>query len=311
MTFRSMNKKYIVATRPSLLAYTQTMQTVELLKAKNPDCEFEIVKISTHGDAVTDKPLTAFGGTGVFVKELENAILEGNAHFAVHSLKDVPSLQPADLVLAAFPTRQDPRDVLLIKDRLNIGDLKDNCIIGTGSPRRIVQIAELKPAATFTDLRGNIDTRLKKLEEGQYDAIVLAAAGLKRLGKHIAEKAFLPVQSCTPAIGQGAIAIECKAGDDDTIALLRTVNDPATETAILAERAYMKTIGGGCKFPLGAYATVENETVQLSVMLGNHHTNQIIRFAGSATVAEAESLGKKLAEAIMAEAQKQGIEILK
>jgi len=306
-----MNKKYIVATRPSLLAYTQTMQTVELLKEKNPDCEFEVVKISTHGDAVTDKPLTAFGGTGVFVKELENAILEGKAHFAVHSLKDVPSLQPADLVLAAFPTRQDPRDVLLIKGGLNISDLKDSSVIGTGSPRRIVQIAEIKPTATFADLRGNIDTRLKKLEEGQYDAIVLAAAGLKRLGKHIDEKAFLSVQSCTPAIGQGAIAIECKAGDEDTIALLRTINDPATETAILAERAYMKTIGGGCKFPLGAYATVENETVELSVMLGNHHTQQIIRRSDKAPVAEAEALGKKLAEDIIAEAEKQGIEILK
>lgn len=306
-----MNKKYIVATRPSLLAYTQTMQTVELLKAKNPDCEFEIVKISTHGDAVTDKPLTAFGGTGVFVKELENAILEGKAHFAVHSLKDVPSIQPADLSLAAFPPRQDPRDVLLIKAGKSIEDLKENCVIGTGSPRRIVQIAELKPTATFTDLRGNIDTRLKKLEDGQYDAIVLAAAGLKRLGKQIDEKAFLPVQSCTPAIGQGAIVIECKAGDEDTIALLRSINDLATETAILAERAYMKTIGGGCKFPLGAYATVENGTVQLSVMLGNHHTNQIIRRSDKAHVAEAEALGKKLAEEIIAEADKLGIEILK
>ncbi|MFT3751841.1 MAG: hydroxymethylbilane synthase [Paludibacter sp.] len=306
-----MNKKYIVATRPSLLAYTQTMQTVELLKEKNPDCEFEVVKISTHGDAVTDKPLTAFGGTGVFVKELENAILEGKAHFAVHSLKNVPSLQPADLVLAAFPTRQDPRDVLLIKGGLSISDLKDNCVIGTGSPRRIVQIAEMKPTATFADLRGNIDTRLKKLDEGQYDAIVLAAAGLKRLGKKIAESDFLPVDISTPAIGQGAIAIECRAGDGDTIALLRTINDPATETAILAERAYMKTIGGGCKFPLGAYATVENGTVQLSVMLGNHHTQQIIRRSDKAPVAEAETLGKKLAEVIIAEADKLGIEILK
>ena len=305
-----MNKKYIVATRPSLLAYTQTKQTVELLKEKNPDCEFEIVKISTHGDAVTDKPLTAFGGTGVFVKELENAILEGKAHFAVHSLKDVPSIQPADLVLAAFPPRQDPRDVLLIKDGLSISDLSDDCTIGTGSPRRIVQIAELKPTAVFTDLRGNIDTRLKKLDDGQYDAIVLAAAGLKRLGKEIQENAFLPVDTCTPAIGQGAIAIECKADDEETIALLRTINDPDTETAILAERSYMKTIGGGCKFPLGAYATVENETVQLSVMIGNHYTQQIIRFSGNASIAEAEELGKKLAETIMAEAEKLGIEIL-
>jgi hydroxymethylbilane synthase len=306
-----MSKKFIVATRPSLLAFTQTQQTVALLKAKNPDCEFEIVKISTHGDAVTDKPLTAFGGTGLFVKELENAILEGKAHFAVHSLKDVPSIQPEGLVLAAFPTRQDPRDVLLIRNGLTLEELNENCVIGTGSPRRMVQIAALKSTAIFVDLRGNIDTRLKKLEEGQYDAIVLAAAGLKRLGKHIDETTFLPVDVCIPAIGQGAIAIECKANDEETIALLRTINDPATETAIIAERSYMKTIGGGCKFPLGAYATVENEVINLSVMLGNHHTGQIIRLNEKAPVAQAEKLGKSLAETVIAEAEKQGIEILR
>jgi hydroxymethylbilane synthase len=306
-----MNRKYLVATRPSLLAYTQTQQTVELLKAQHPDSEFEIIKISTHGDAVTDKPLTAFGGTGVFVKELENAILEGRADFAIHSLKDVPSIQPDGLVLAAFPTREDPRDVLLIKNGLNIDELNENCTIGTGSPRRIVQIAELKPGAIFTDLRGNIDTRLKKLEEGQYDAIVLAAAGLRRLGKEIDAKAFLPVDRCIPAIGQGAIAIECRKDDEETIALLRTINNKDTETAILAERAFMKTVGGGCKFPLGAYATIENETVQLVVMLGNHRTQQIIRFSDKASVAEAQQLGKKLAEKIISEANKLGIEILK
>lgn len=306
-----MNRKYIVATRPSLLAYTQTQQTVELLKAQHPDCEFEIVKISTHGDAVTDKPLTAFGGTGVFVKELENAILEGRADFAIHSLKDVPSIQPEGLVLAAFPKREDPRDVLLIKNGLSIDELNENCTIGTGSPRRIVQIAELKPRATFTDLRGNIDTRLKKLEEGQYDAIVLAAAGLRRLGKDIDAKAFLPVDKCIPAIGQGAIAIECRKDDDETITLLRTINNKDTETAILAERAFMKTVGGGCKFPLGAYATIQNETVQLAVMLGNHHTQQIIRFSDQADVSGAEKLGQKLAEKTIAEANKLGIEILK
>lgn len=304
------NRKFIVATRPSLLAYTQTQQTVALLQAKNPDCEFEVVKISTHGDTVTDKPLTAFGGTGVFVKELENAILLGKADFAIHSLKDVPSIQPQDLLLAAFPTREDPRDVLLIKNGLNINDLPENSNIGTGSPRRIVQIAELKPSARFSDLRGNIDTRLQKLADGQYDAIVLAAAGLKRLGKEIAKNAFLPVDICVPAIGQGAIALECRADDEDTIALLRSINDPNTETAILAERSYMKTVGGGCKFPLGAYATVENETVQLSVMLGNHHTQQIIRIAGNAPIAEAQKLGKSLAEKIIEEAGKQGLKII-
>jgi len=305
------SRKFVVATRPSLLAYTQTQQTVELLKKKNPDCEFEIVKFSTHGDIVTDKPLTAFGGTGVFVKELENAILQGKADFAVHSLKDVPGIQPEDLILASFPTREDPRDVLLIKNGLGISDLADNCIIGTGSPRRMVQVAKMKPTAAFTDLRGNVDSRLKKLEEGQYDAIVIAAAGLKRLGKQIDANAFLSVDTCIPAVGQGAIAIECRKDDEETIELLRTINDIDTETAIIAERSFMKTIGGGCKFPLGAYAVIENRNVHLSVMLGNHHTMQVIRLSGRAPIADAEELGKRLAEEIIVDATKQGIEIIR
>lgn len=307
----SKNRTYIVATRPSLLAYTQTQQTVALLKAKNPDCEFEIRKISTHGDAVTDKPLTAFGGTGVFVKELENAILEGKADFAIHSLKDVPSIQPVGLTLASFPAREDPRDVLLIKGGLTLAELKANCVIGTGSPRRMVQIAKLKPSAIFADLRGNIDTRIQKLEDGQYDAIVLAAAGLKRLGKKIEESAYLSVEECVPAIGQGAIAIECLKSDTELIELLRTINDRPTEIAILTERSYMKMIGGGCKFPLGAYALVEFGEINLTVMLGNHHTNQIIKLAGESSDSEPDDLGEYLANQVMAEAEKQGLEILR
>ncbi|HLP03911.1 MAG TPA: hydroxymethylbilane synthase [Paludibacter sp.] len=306
-----MSRKFIVATRPSLLAYTQTQQTVDVLKRENPDCEFEIIKISTHGDAVANKPLTAFGGTGVFVKELENALYEGVADFAVHSLKDVPSTQPDGLVLAAFPVRQDARDVVLTRQGTGLQNLGGGCKIGTGSPRRMVQVAAMKPDAVFTDLRGNIDTRLQKLEDGQYDAIVLAAAGLKRLGKPVEESAILPMDVCIPAVGQGAIAVECRADDTETIALLKTINDPATEVAVLAERSYMKTIGGGCKFPLGAYATVNADKVTLQVMLGNHFTGQIIRMGRTAPVTEAGELGRELGEAIIREAGKQGIEILR
>ena len=304
-------RKYIVATRPSLLAFTQTQQTVEMLRAKNPDVEFEILKITTHGDTVTDKPLTAFGGTGVFVKELENAIMDGRADFAIHSLKDVPTIQPEELILAAFPVREDPRDVLLLRNGLRINDLNYTCTIGTGSPRRIVQIAEMIPTAHFTDLRGNIDTRIRKLEEGQYDGIVLAAAGLTRMGKQIEADSCLPVEACVPAVGQGVIAIECRKGDEETIAMVRTINDSNTETAILAERGYMKTIGGGCKFPMGAYAVVEQDKLQMVVMLGNHHTQQIIRFTGHGSVADPEGLGKELAERIIKEADNQGIEIIR
>ena len=303
--------KFIVATRPSLLAFTQTQQTVELLRAKNPDVEFEILKITTHGYTVTDKPLTAFGGTGVFVKELELAIMDGRADFAIHSLKDVPTLQPEELILASFPVREDPRDVLLLRKGLKINELNYTCNIGTGSPRRIVQIAEIIPTAHFTDLRGNIDTRIKKLEEDQYDGIVLAAAGLKRMGKLIDTGSCLPVETCVPAVGQGVIAIECRKGDEETIAMVRSINDSATETAILAERGYMKTIGGGCKFPMGAYATVEQDMLKMVVMLGNHHTQQIIRLTGHGPIADPQGLGKELAEKIISEAENLGMEIIR
>jgi hydroxymethylbilane synthase len=300
-------RKYIVATRPSLLAYTQTEQTVNLLREKNPDVEFEIVKFSTQGDKVTDKPLTEFGGTGVFVKELENAIMQGKADFAIHSLKDVPGLQPEGLVLASYPKREDPRDVLLIKDNKFLDELNDNCTIGTGSPRRIVQLAMLKPNAQFRELRGNIDTRLRKLDEGEYDAIVLAAAGLKRLGKSIDETSYLSVETCLPAIGQGTIALECKSDDKETIDMLRSINDLPTEQATIAERGFMVTIGGGCKFPLASYATVDNGEVTLSVMLGNHFTHKMIRLKEKSAIDKAEQLGIDLAKRIMAEAEKLGI----
>lgn len=305
-----MNRKYIVATRPSLLAYTQTMQTVSLLQKLHPDIEFEILKISTHGDKVTEKPLTQFGGTGVFVKELENAVLEGRADFAIHSLKDVPSIQPDGLVLAAFAPREDVCDVLLLNAAESIAHLPDNCIIGTGSPRRIVQLQQLKPNAQFKELRGNIDTRIQKLENAEYDAIVLAAAGLNRLGRPIPESAFLSVEESIPAIGQGAICLECRADDTETFALLQSINHKATEIAITAERSLMKRIGGGCKFPLGAYAQIIDGKLEMIAMTGDHHTGKMIRIADVDLPENAETLGVKMAERMILMAEEEGISLL-
>jgi hydroxymethylbilane synthase len=305
--FLSMSKKYIVATRPSLLAYTQTEQTVNLLRAQNPDCEYEIVKFSTHGDKVTDKPLTAFGGTGVFVKELENAILEGKADFAIHSLKDVPSIQPDELVLASFPQRESPCDVVLTRDGKTVSELGENCVIGTGSPRRIVQIAAVQPTAEFKEIRGNIDTRLQKLADGQYDAIVLAAAGLNRLGKSPAATSILSTEVCLPAIGQGAIAIECRKDDAETIQMLRSINHTETEIAIKAERSFMLTVGGGCKFPLAAYATISGSAIHLEAMTGDHKAYKMVRLSEESTIDKAVELGKSLAEKIIAAAADNGI----
>ena len=300
-------RKYIVATRASVLAYTQTEQTVALLKEKNPHCEFEIIKLKTHGDKQTDKPLTAFGGTGVFVKELENAITEGKADFAIHSLKDVPSIQPEGLKLVSFPKREIPCDIILTRNDMYFKYLPEDCIIGTGSPRRIIQIAALKSKAIFKDIRGNIDTRLKKLDEGQYDAIVFAAAGLNRLGKRFSEKNLLSFDECIPAIGQGTIALECKNDNSDTIQLLKTINHFETEIATIAERSFMKTIGGGCKFPLAAYAEIFEKSIMMNVIIGDLKTMKTIRLSSTAGINEAEILGKNLAERIILECRNVGI----
>jgi len=272
----STKKTIVVATRPSLLAYTQTQQTVALLQEKNPEINFKIIKFSTKGDRVLNRSLTSFGTTGLFVKELEHALLEGEADIAIHSLKDVPSFHPETLMLAAFPEREDSRDLFLTRKNEKMEDMPQNFVLGTGSPRRVVQLAALRGDAKFKDIRGNIDTRMQKLEDGEYDAIILAVAGLKRLGKDISDKVFIAKKDCIPAIGQGAIAIECRSNDTETRKILSTINHPATQQAVLAERAFMAEIEGGCKFPLAAHATVSENTLTMDAIVGDLATGKFI-----------------------------------
>ena len=269
-------KKIVVATRPSLLAYTQTMQTVELLRKANPEIEFEVKKFSTQGDRVLNRALTEFGGTGVFVKELEHALLENEADIAIHSLKDVPSAHPAGLQLVSFPEREDARDVFLTRDGSSIEDMPEGFVLGTGSPRRRVQLANVRNDIVFKEIRGNIDSRFQKLMDGEYDAIILAAAGLNRMSKQYDENMLLDVDLCIPAIGQGAIAIECRSNDSETIAILEKVNHRDTETAVLAERAFMAEIEGGCKFPLAAHAVVSENILNMIAIVGDVKTNQFL-----------------------------------
>jgi len=306
----SSKKIYRVATRPSLLATTQTRQTVALLQEKNPDVLFEIITFSTHGDLVVDKPLVAFGGTGLFVKELEQAILDGKADFAIHSLKDMPGIQSKEFTIASFAKRENPTDVLLTRNGKGINDLKAGMVVGTGSPRRQLQLQNLCPGIVFKDLRGNIDTRLKKLETGEYDAIMLASAGLLRLGKTISKSVILSTNECIPAVGQGAIALECLANDDETIALLKTINDTETEIAVTAERSFMRTIGGGCKFPLAAHAVVEVETVCLNTIIGTVETGNFVTIKESASITNAEILGIQVAEKMQKACKEKGIKLV-
>jgi hydroxymethylbilane synthase len=304
------NNKLVVATRGSLLARTQTEQTVQEIKNQNPETHFEINQISTIGDQVTDKPLVSFGGTGVFVKELENALFDKTADFAVHSLKDVPNTVPEGLILASFPKREAVNDLFLTRDdNKTILEMPQGFKIGTGSPRRIIQLRKIRPDAQFADLRGNIDTRFRKLEEGQYDAIILAAAGMHRLGKTLPQVAYLSIAEMLPAIGQGAIAIECRADDQRTIDAIRKINHYETELAVKTERVFMAKIEGGCKFPLAAYATVSNGKITLEVMAGELASDRFIRRVEESSIEKASDMALRMADDLLEECHRLNIKL--
>ncbi len=295
-----MKTKIVVATRASKLAYGQTLQTVESLRLLNPGVEFEIKTFSTKGDKDRVSPLTEFGGTGVFVKELEDALLRNEADIAIHSSKDVPNDIPEGLQLVSYPKRENPADVVICKGDDVLATLKPNPVIGTGSLRRRIQISNIRPDASFIELRGNIDTRLKKLDEGQCDAIVLAAAGLNRLGVEYKPEFQLSEDECLPAIGQGAIVIECRSNDKVSKAIARSINHRETRIAVSIERHIMAEIEGGCKFPLAAYATVEYGDAFFTIMAGDYETGEFIKVSEKACVEksydEAIKLAKKVKE---------------
>jgi hydroxymethylbilane synthase len=301
-----MRKVIRVATRPSLLATTQTKQTVDLLKGLNPDIDFEIITYSTNGDRVQDKPLTAFGGTGVFVKELEAALIDGSADIAIHSLKDVPSFVPEGLVHVGFPPREDPKDLFITKDGRSLMDMPKNFICGTGSPRRILQIKDMRPDAVFKDLRGNIDTRVKKLEDGEYDAIILAAAGLKRLGKSV-NNIPIEIDDMVPAVSQGIISIECRAGDREIIDIISKVNSEEMDAVVKGERAFMKTIEGGCKFPLAAYGYCYDDKIEIVGIAGNERSGEYVKHTIKGDLKDSDLLGVELANSILEECKERGI----
>lgn len=290
-----MKKIIRIATRPSLLATTQTQWVVDRLKNKNPEIDFKIITYSTQGDRDTSRSLTSFGNTGLFVKELEHALLNNEADIAVHSLKDVPSDQPAGLLLASFPKREMPHDVLLTKDNVPLDRLPYNAIVGTGSPRRVLQLAMIRPDLQFKEIRGNIDTRINKLSTSEYDAIVLAAAGLRRLEKHFPVFSILETSEMIPAIGQGILALETKADNADAITVAQTINDEATMHEAIAERIFMKTIEGGCKFPLAAYTKFSGNGLSINAIIGDIKTYKYIRKRMALTLDEYPDVIKRFA----------------
>ena len=284
----------VIASRGSQLALWQARWVEGRLTALGHECRIEIIK--TTGDKITDVPLAKVGGKGLFTKEIEEALLDGRAQLAVHSLKDLPTELPEGLVLAAVPEREDPSDAIVGR---RLDELPVGARVGTSSLRRAAQLRKLRPDLQIESVRGNLDTRLRKLDEGRYDAILLAAAGLKRLGwgGRIAE--ILPADRMCPAVGQGALAIEtCASGAG--FDAVRALDDPPTHSAVAAERGLLAALGGGCQVPIGAHATVSGSELRLLGVVASPDGTELVRAEGIGEVKDAADIGKRLGEELLA-----------
>ncbi|KJS22540.1 MAG: hypothetical protein VR72_05740 [Clostridiaceae bacterium BRH_c20a] len=284
-----------VGTRQSQLAMWQTNNVVGILKEKWPQYNFEIVPIKTKGDKILDVALAKIGDKGLFTKELEVAILSGEIDFAVHSMKDLPTVIPDGLMLAAMTPRHDPRDVLISKNNYTFKELPQGAKVGTSSLRRKAQLLNVRPDLVILDLRGNINTRLEKMNSNTYDAIILAAAGVERLGwqDKIADK--LDYEICLPAVGQGSIGIEIRSNDEEVYTIVQTANDKITELSIIAERALLKSLEGGCQIPIGAFGEITNNQLKLTAIVGSIDGKVVIRDSFSDECDNAEKIGVHLA----------------
>ncbi|OIP09952.1 MAG: hydroxymethylbilane synthase [Betaproteobacteria bacterium CG2_30_59_46] len=288
-----------IATRESALALWQAHYVRQQLQALYPQIEIIILGMTTTGDQILNSPLAKIGGKGLFVKELEQAMQEGRADIAVHSLKDVPMVMPEGFVLAAIGEREDPRDAFVSNQFKRLEELPPGSVVGTSSLRRQCQIKARFPALKIESLRGNVQTRLRKLNEGQYAAIILAAAGLKRLGLGERITSLLPAEQSLPAVGQGAIGIECRAGRDDLIALLAPLNHPDTAACVTAERAMSRALAGSCQVPLGGFAEIAGGVLRLRGFVSSVDGVRVVRSEVSGQPGEAEQIGKELGQRLI------------
>ena len=289
-----------IATRKSPLALWQANFVKDRLEALHPDLQVELVPMSTQGDKILDTPLAKVGGKGLFVKELETAMLEGRADIAVHSMKDVPVEFPDGLGLHTICEREDPRDAFVSNHFNQIDELPQGAVVGTSSLRRQCQLRAARPDLVIRDLRGNVNTRFAKLDAGEYDAIILAAAGLKRLEMAHRIAAFIEPEQSLPANGQGAVGIECRLDDHELHALLAPLEHPETRIRVLTERAMNRALQGGCQVPIGAYALVQGEEVWLRGLVGSPDGSRVIRDEIRGPLAEGEALGHTLAQRLLA-----------
>ncbi len=293
------NQTLRIATRQSPLALWQAYYVRDHLQAHWPDLTVELVPMVTRGDVLLDTPLAKVGGKGLFVKELELALLDGRADIAVHSMKDVPVAFPEGLGLVTICEREDPRDAFVSPKYACLEDLPEESIVGTSSLRRQCQLREIRPDLIVRDLRGNVGTRLAKLDNGDYDAIILAAAGLKRLELEERIRYALPPEQSLPAVGQGAVGIECRLNDTRTQALLAPLNDIDTATRVSAERAMNTRLEGGCQVPIGSYSELNGDEIWLRALVGKPDGTLIIRGERRGPRAKAAELGVSLAEELL------------
>lgn len=288
-----------IATRKSALALWQAEFVKAQLEHFHPGLQVELVPMSTQGDKILDTPLAKIGGKGLFVKELEAAMLEGRADIAVHSMKDVPVEFPEGLQLQTICEREDPRDAFVSNNFLNLDDLPTGAVVGTSSLRRQCQLKAKRPDLVIRDLRGNVNTRLAKLDAGEFDAIILAAAGLIRLGFEERIRTHLPVEQSLPANGQGAVGIECRSDDTNIQALLAPLEHLPTRQAVLAERAMNRRLQGGCQVPIGAFAVHQGDELWLRGLVGALDGQQILQAQVRGSAVDAEALGLQLAEQLL------------
>lgn len=295
-----MSKQLIrIATRQSPLALWQAEHVRQLLCAQHPNLEVTLVPMVTKGDVILDTPLAKVGGKGLFVKELELALLEQRADIAVHSMKDVPVEFPDGLGLVCICERDDPHDALVSNHYDSLDALPQGAIVGTSSLRRQCQLRAARPDLHIKDLRGNVGTRLSKLDNGEYDAIILAAAGLRRLGLEARIRARLSVQQSLPAVGQGAIGIECRLDDARVRALLAPLNHVDTADRVVAERAMNNRLQGGCQVPIGSYAELTGDQLYLRALVGAPDGSRLLQAEIRGPRTEAEQLGSALAEQLL------------
>jgi hydroxymethylbilane synthase len=291
----------VVGTRGSRLALRQTEIVVDALRAAHPHIEIAVREVRTEGDRRPEEPLANIGGRGVFVKGLERALLDREIDLAVHSAKDVPADVSPGLTLAAFPRRGDPRDALVTRNGATLAELAAGARVGTGSARRAVQLLAMRPDLQCLDIRGNVDTRIRKVNEGQYDAVVLAVAGLERLGLLDRASEIFEPDVMLPAVGQGALAVEVREDDAEVIEVLRALDDADTRAAVVAERAFLQRLGGGCRLPFGALAQVERGALRMRGFISDAAGLRMLRAEQSGPVEAPAALGRRLAEDLLAQ----------